>query len=1517
MTEFPVLLGDENMLPSLGGVGSSLLRGPQILQSGHIQSMDFLTGVDGWVIRANGDMEVNDGVFRGTITATAGAIGGFTIGADYVRDAADSFGLASTVTAGDDVRFWAGATFANRATAPYRLTEAGILTAAEVHIGGGTIAATSYGVADGTELLPSFYFTGDPDTGIRRPGINILGFVTAGADRWQIDASGHLEPSDDNAYNLGSATKSVLGMYGFDIYDEAGTKRFDLGGDWTPALHIIPGADNTSDLGTAALSFKDIYAYNLYDENGVLRWDLGGNAAVAGTLGVTGVTTLTGLLNANGGLAVDGTKFTVGDGTGDLDTEGYVGALGYASQTTKWRVTNDGAADFRYLFTDEMHAKSFIADLEQALAGGQIISKSVAMVGAGSDSWGYGGSGAAFNAASPLLVSLPYLGVTQALVLPGLSGNTITVPDSAAVSSAADLDIRFDLALRDYTAAIARYPAGKRGAAGQYTWYLSLSTTGKLSIITSADGTAELTTAGTVALPFADMTRGQIRVTFDANDGAGNRVMTVSTRTDGILDSTTGWTTLETVTTAGATSLFDSTAALGIGGITLSSAAMSHGAMLAFWFATTIGGTAAVYADFTNPTQFTPGSLTGVEGSANAATVTITQGTDGAVAEITDKSLFLGTGTEYLTVTDRDSLDMAAADSFTLAMMMRTSASSPGLGLGMEKLVAGGQPGYALYSPSGLTVSMYVIEGANSSFDDVTITLDQANVVVGVRDVAGDTVTAYLNGVASGSSATDTTAASLANASNLQVFRLAGGNFGAGSVMWFAILRRILTAAEHTELGAWNGKVATEPGWLRAAATFYTNADDPVQAAAYLASNSVVNLVSAAFVTPATGSAGLLVVRDLPSAEGMAAFESGDTVVLRSFSRASGALTIADAVGVVTGYQDLPDKKQAWTFTRNAGAAGGTMAAATPVAVDSLAIDYGTTGNGYYEVNAIDGAYGANSPYAQVVTWATSPIAANKTVRARFGKLTGITGTADEFGLLAGTYAATNGSFFRASNSVFELHGITQKFWDGATNVITLAPGGGSPYIALGNPVPAYGAAGVFLGWNNPTAKARFSVYSDANNYLTWDGVNLAWKGANTSLSAAGNLTATSATLSGAITASSGAIGGWVVTADAMKDAAGTVGMSSAVTAGDDIRFWAGNATPASAPFRVTEAGALVATSATITGAITATSGTFGVFQIGTIGTESALINTESSGTTNKIGMYGSALEIGWTKAGGPGTASVDFHTGDDVNYNARINVTGGSSGLGGGTLVFEAAAFNFGRTSGVADLIFTDRSGATNKIGLIANGLEIGNTNSGGTSASVDFHTGDDVNYNARIDVTGGASGLAGGTMNLVAAVVQANGTQVGTWRSGVQSGTIAHTHYNTTTALAANLYGSSGDLYNVSTSSERIKRDIKAWLPKHNPILDLTPISFVSVPDSERGRKQRMVGFTAEDVRDHFPEAYDRAENCLECGKNEKTHKHSDDCPEFVADLGRYDSNMLIAALIAQVQAQEARLARLEVNV
>ena len=58
-----------------------------------------------------------------------------------------------------------------------------------------------------------------------------------------------------------------------------------------------------------------------------------GNTSIGGTLGVTGITTLTGALNANGGIAVDTNKFTVADGTGDTSIAGTLGVTGITTLT--------------------------------------------------------------------------------------------------------------------------------------------------------------------------------------------------------------------------------------------------------------------------------------------------------------------------------------------------------------------------------------------------------------------------------------------------------------------------------------------------------------------------------------------------------------------------------------------------------------------------------------------------------------------------------------------------------------------------------------------------------------------------------------------------------------------------------------------------------------------------------------------------------------------------------------------------------------------------------------------------------------------------------------------------------------------------------------------------------------------------------------------------------------------------------------------------------------------------------
>jgi hypothetical protein len=120
-------------------------------------------------------------------------------------------------------------------------------------------------------------------------------------------------------------------------------------------------------------------------------------------------------------------------------------------------------------------------------------------------------------------------------------------------------------------------------------------------------------------------------------------------------------------------------------------------------------------------------------------------------------------------------------------------------------------------------------------------------------------------------------------------------------------------------------------------------------------------------------------------------------------------------------------------------------------------------------------------------------------------------------------------------------------------------------------------------------------------------------------------------TKAGALTATSGKIANWTLGNTSLT--AGTDGTSVGVTT-DAVAFYAGNATPGSAPFRVTREGVLNATGATISGAITATSGTFtgtvnanagnftSTVTVGS-GATSGTINVGTDANTNKIVIVG------------------------------------------------------------------------------------------------------------------------------------------------------------------------------------------------------------------------------------------------------------------------------------------------------
>lgn len=234
-----------------------------------------------------------------------------------------------------------------------------------------------------------------------------------------------------------------------------------------------------------------------------------------------------------------------------------------------------------------------------------------------------------------------------------------------------------------------------------------------------------------------------------------------------------------------------------------------------------------------------------------------------------------------------------------------------------------------------------------------------------------------------------------------------------------------------------------------------------------------VAVISRAFTVPSAGLSDTLYVWDLPSAENMAVFQSGDIVRLRTFSRAGGSLTITDCWGVVTSYSNLANKEQSWTFTRSAAPNAGAMAGGTVIAADSLALDYGTTGNGFYEVNAIDGLYAANSPYSQIVNWTTHP-ATGQTVRTRTGNLYGLFSQANEYGVYAGDGVSLSNKYLRLSSYTSELHNLDIKMYDGSTQAIQIDSTDGISIVLGSNDINA-------LQWVDSiggSVKASLQAYS-------------------------------------------------------------------------------------------------------------------------------------------------------------------------------------------------------------------------------------------------------------------------------------------------------------------------------------------------------------------------------------------------------------------------------------------------------
>lgn len=289
-----------------------------------IQSSNFITSVSGWIIRGDGSVEFGSGYFRGditgatgtfsgTVTGSIGALGGFIVDSNSVKDVANSFGLTSTVTGGNDVRFWSGTTLANAASAPLRIYEDGSIVCTNINATG-AIFATSGWIGAPTALV------------YEAQGINTgtTGFIRGGQTSYNT-GTGYFLGYDTGAYkfSIGNGTSGYYLTWDGSqlVVNDSVISNNDIYGD---------GSDGNVVISADTSLTTDMYYNNLTINTGKVLNPNGFRIFVKGTLTFLG----TGKISVAGGDAGNGVDATPGAASNNGGAGGTKGTAKYTSTGT-------------------------------------------------------------------------------------------------------------------------------------------------------------------------------------------------------------------------------------------------------------------------------------------------------------------------------------------------------------------------------------------------------------------------------------------------------------------------------------------------------------------------------------------------------------------------------------------------------------------------------------------------------------------------------------------------------------------------------------------------------------------------------------------------------------------------------------------------------------------------------------------------------------------------------------------------------------------------------------------------------------------------------------------------------------------------------------------------------------------------------------------------------------------------------------------------------------------------------
>lgn len=232
--------------------------------------------------------------------------------------------------------------------------------------------------------------------------------------------------------------------------------------------------------------------------------------------------------------------------------------------------------------------------------------------------------------------SLPNMGSSNCFASVGSTAqNYVSSPDSVSTSIVGNVDLFARVAAEDWTPGGERSIVGKWTSAGnQRSYVLHLLSTGVLRLYWSNDGVTINSTDSTAAVAFTDLSAGWVRGTMNVNDGGGNRVVKFYTATDTGNNAEPVWTQLgTTVTTAGVTTIFDSTSIVSSGAVDSGNTAVWAGRIHRSVIRSGYDGAGSIVWDANF--GLAPKLATAfVESSTNAAVVTLVTSSTAASARI-------------------------------------------------------------------------------------------------------------------------------------------------------------------------------------------------------------------------------------------------------------------------------------------------------------------------------------------------------------------------------------------------------------------------------------------------------------------------------------------------------------------------------------------------------------------------------------------------------------------------------------------------------------------------------------------------------------------------------------------------------------------------------------------------------------------------------------------------------------------------------------------------------------------